>query len=67
MVDIQLPAVGPGVEVEDEIDDRPPATVEYLDYRAIVTNDWDVEDDDPFEKAAAADLDERDYGTMEAK
>ena len=66
MVDIQLPAVGPGVEVEDEIDDRPPATVEYLNYRAIVANDWDVEDDDLFEKAAA-DLDERDYGTIEAK
>lgn len=67
MVDIQLPAVGPGVETEDEADDRPPSTVEYLNYRAVVRNDWQLEDDDLFEKAAAADLDEKDYGVMEAE
>lgn len=66
-MDIQLPAVGPGSEsTEEPEDDRPPATVEYLNYRAIQRNGWDVDDDDLFEKAAAADLDERDYGTMEA-
>jgi ferredoxin len=66
-MDIQLPAVGPGSETNEEPeDDRPPATVEYLDYRAIQQQGWDVDDDDLFEKAAAADLDERQYGTMEA-
>ncbi|WP_318568565.1 ferredoxin Fer [Salinigranum marinum] len=66
-MDIQLPAVGPGVETDDEPEEElPPATVEYLDYRVVQQQGWDIDDDDLFEKAAAADLDERHYGVMEA-
>lgn len=64
---IDLPAVGPGAEDdEDGSDDRPPSEVEYLNYRAIAANGWDLDDDDLFEKAADADLDDLDYGVMEA-
>lgn len=41
------------------------STVEYLDYEVVDANDWELDDDDLFEKAAAADLDEEEYGTME--
>lgn len=64
-MDIELPAVKPNA-ASAEADDRPPATVEYLDYRAVREHGWDVEDDDLFEKARAADLDESAYGTFEA-
>lgn len=68
MTDSQLPNVKVGrdaardenIDVEEEM-----CTVEYLNYRAIEANGWDVDDEDLFEKAAAADLDEKDYGTME--
>jgi hypothetical protein len=63
-MDLELPAVKPDAELE--IEDQPPSTVEYLDYRAIEENGWDVEDDDLFEKAAAADLDESVHGVFEA-
>ncbi len=62
---IKLPAVGPGVETEpEERTELPPAELEYLDYRIAVRNGWDI-DDDPFEKAARAGLDERYYGRIE--
>jgi ferredoxin len=41
------------------------ATVEYLSYGVLQRQGWSREDEDLFEKAAAADLDERDYGTVE--
>ena len=40
--------------------------VEYLNYDVLGEHGWDVEDEDLFEKAAAADLDDADYGTFEA-
>jgi ferredoxin len=63
---IELPAVGPGVDddAEDE-EDLPPARLEYLNYRAVVENGWDVEDDDLFEKAARMNLSDRDHGRIE--
>lgn len=69
-MDFDLPAVGPGADDDaataDDTDNRPPTTVEYLDYRAVQKHEeWSLDDEDLFEKAAAADLDEQDYGTME--
>ena len=40
------------------------ATVEYLDYEVVEENDWEI-GSDLFEKAADADLDESEYGTMD--
>ena len=40
-------------------------TVEYVNYEAIDDEGWSVEDDDLFEKAADADFDDEDYGTLE--
>lgn len=41
-------------------------TIEYLDYRVLDERGWDVEDDDLFEKAAAADLPEDRHGELDA-
>ncbi len=62
-----LPKVGPGASDDDENDeeDQRPATLEYLDHRAVLEHGWDVEDEDLFEKAAAADLDDDRYGVIE--
>jgi len=40
--------------------------IEYLDYEAIVDRDWDIDDDDLFEKAASAELDPPAYGSFDA-
>lgn len=40
--------------------------IEYLDYEAVVDRDWTVDDEDLFEKAAAADLEPPEYGSFEA-
>ncbi|WP_254547186.1 ferredoxin Fer [Halomarina pelagica] len=65
-MDIQLPAVGPGVEqAEEEKEDLPPAEVEYLNYRTVVENGWSIDDDELFEKAAALDLNDLNYGKMD--
>lgn len=40
-------------------------TVEYLNYEAVEDQGWNLDDEDLFEKAADAGLDEADYGTME--
>jgi ferredoxin len=62
---IELPAVGPGVDTDtEETEDRPPAELEYLNYRAVVKNGWDIEDDDLFEKAARMNLSDLDHGTI---
>lgn len=63
-MDVELPAVRPDGEVEAE--NLPPSTVEYLNYGTIQANGWELEDDDLFEKAAEADLDESEYGVIEA-
>jgi 2Fe-2S type ferredoxin len=39
-------------------------TIEYLNYDALTDNNWDLDDEDLFEKAAAADLSAEDYGTL---
>lgn len=67
--DQQLPnvKVGRDAKADDDYDaEVEVATVEYLNYRAILDRDWSLEDDDLFEKAADADLDEKDHGTFEA-
>ena len=40
-------------------------TVEYLNYDAITDNEWDLDDDDLFEKAAYAGLSGEDYGSLD--
>ena len=40
------------------------ATVEFLNYETLEDNDWSLEDDDLFEKAAEANLTAEAYGTM---
>ena len=62
-----LPKVGPGASDDDEDvnEEVPPTEVEYLDHRAVIEHGWDLKDDNLFEKAAAADLDESQYGVIE--
>jgi ferredoxin len=65
---LNLPKVGPGTDEEDDDEadaDQPTTTLEYLDYRVVDINDWDIEDDDIFEMAANADLPESQYGVVE--
>lgn len=50
-------------EEDDEIDDSL-TRVEYLDYGVLDDYGWDLEDDDLFEKAAAADLSAPDHGEV---
>ena len=40
-------------------------TVEYLNYETLDDQGWDMDDDDLFEKASDAGLDEEDYGTLD--
>jgi ferredoxin len=40
-------------------------TLEYLNYDVLDDHGWEVDDEDLFEKAAAANLDDTDYGTIE--
>ena len=40
-------------------------TVEYLNYDALTDNEWDIADDDLFEKAANAGLSGEDYGSLD--
>ncbi|MES3516358.1 MAG: 2Fe-2S iron-sulfur cluster binding domain-containing protein [Natronomonas sp.] len=63
---IELPAVGPGVEDDDEEgEDLPPAELEYLSYQAVVEYGLDIDDEDLFDTAARLGLDERLYGRIE--
>ncbi|HIJ12749.1 MAG TPA: 2Fe-2S iron-sulfur cluster binding domain-containing protein [Halobacteriales archaeon] len=39
--------------------------VEYLNYDAIMDNEWDLDDDDLFEKAANAGLSVEDHGSLD--
>ena len=40
-------------------------TVEYLNYDALTDNEWGLDDDDLFEKAANAGLSGEDYGALD--
>jgi ferredoxin len=63
-----LPKVGPGADDDGDSDDDEEigtTTVEYLNHRVVLDRDWELDDDDLFEKAAAADRDESDYGGVE--
>jgi 2Fe-2S type ferredoxin len=40
-------------------------TVEYVNYEVLDDHGWEMDDDDLFEKAAEAGLDDVDYGTLE--
>ncbi|SFS36695.1 ferredoxin [2Fe-2S] [Halostagnicola kamekurae] len=40
-------------------------TVEYLNYEVLDDQGWEMDDDDLFENAADAGLDEEDYGTLD--
>lgn len=65
----QLPNIKVGRDAaRDEAmdDEEEMSVVEYLNYSVLVERGWDVDDEDLFEKAADADLDDRDYGTFEA-
>lgn len=62
-----LPNIKVGRDAEADMDpeDLPTYTVEYLNYRAIAEREWEIDDDDLFEKAAEADLEETDHGRFE--
>jgi curved DNA-binding protein CbpA len=54
-----------GGEADGEDDDSDGTSrVEYLDYQVLVDHGWSLDDEDLFEKAAAADLDPADYGRI---
>ena len=40
-------------------------TVEYLNYETLDDQGWELDDDDIFEKADGAGLDDEDYGTLD--
>ena len=40
-------------------------TVEYLDYQVVNRNDWDTYDEETFDRAADAGLDESEHGSFE--
>jgi 2Fe-2S type ferredoxin len=40
-------------------------TVEYLNYEVLDDHGWSMDDEDLFEEAEAADLDDEDYGTLD--
>ena len=50
------------VEQEPQPEPEPDTEVTYLNYAVLADHGWSLDDDDLFEKAAAADLDEVDYG-----
>lgn len=54
------------IETDDEEEevDESLARVEYLNYEVLDDFGWDLDDDDLFEKAADADLDDADYGEV---
>lgn len=52
-------------EVDSESEPDPEEfRVEYLNYEALGDHGWDIGDDDLFERASGADLDEVDYGEI---
>ena len=67
MSDQDLPNIRVGRDAAAEADDGPQwtATVEYLDYTVLDDRGWTLDDDDLFQKAAAADLSTEQHGTFE--
>ncbi len=53
-----------GERPEPDAGDDPRTEVTYLDYEAMADYGWDIDDDDLFEKAADADLDEGEQGEI---
>lgn len=67
--DAAIPAPEEMEEDEAEAEEEPEfegPTIEYLNYEALEDNGWSMDDENLFEKAAAADLDPIDYGTFHA-
>ncbi len=64
-----LPNIKVGRDAEADMDPEklPAYTIEYLNYEVIPEHGWDLSDDDLFEKAAAAELDEKDHGSFEIR
>ena len=61
---------GETVVSEQGVDPEPeeqPTTVDFLNYEVFDDYGWTLNDEDLFEKAAAADLDEADYGSFEVE
>ncbi|MEA1929964.1 MAG: ferredoxin Fer [Euryarchaeota archaeon] len=52
--------------VEPEPEDQP-TQVDFLNYEVLDDHGWSLDDEDLFEKAAAADLDPADYGSFEVE
>ncbi|MFA9427152.1 ferredoxin Fer [Natronorubrum sp. A-ect3] len=52
---------------EDSADSGPVRTVEYLNYQVLDDYGWNIDDENLFEKAAKADLDEIDHGTLDVR
>ncbi|MDQ2051782.1 ferredoxin Fer [Natronolimnohabitans sp. A-GB9] len=52
---------------DEDSEDIPVRTVEYLNYEVLDEHGWELDDDDLFEKAADADLDDADHGTIEVR
>ena len=53
-------------DIEPEPEDQP-AQVDFLNYEVLDDYGWSLDDEDLFEKAAAADLDPADYGSFEVE
>jgi curved DNA-binding protein CbpA len=53
-------------DTEPEPEDQP-AQVDFLNYEVLDDYGWSLDDEDLFEKAAAADLDPADYGSFEVE
>ena len=59
------PATEPDARADDESEpDEPGHRVEYLNYEVLGDHGWELNDEDLFEKAADANLDEDDYGEL---
>jgi ferredoxin len=55
----------PRNDVAQESNEGRSCTVEYLNYEILDEYEWELDDNDLFEKAADADLSREDYGTLE--
>ena len=69
MASNQLPNIKVGRDAardENMDEEEETSVVEYLNYDVLIEHGWNLNDEDLFEKAAAKNLDERDYGTFEA-
>lgn len=66
-----LPNVRLGEDAEEgngsDGDSGPVRTVEYLNFEVLDEHGWEIDDENLFERAAQADLDEADHGTLEVQ